>query len=129
MLIGIINQSSLISNSDIDIMTQAIQIQLSLHVLPAWNMKSATIKFYADATKVPGYAWLITILDNSTQAGALGYHSEDGDRIDGFIFVQPVLSNKGVVLYDPTNPQNVSVSSVLSLEVCEMVGDRFDGFC
>ena len=71
MLIAVINESTLVSNSDVEIMTQAIQIQLDLHVLPAWNMKAGTIKFYADPKKVPGYAWVVSMLDNSTQAGAL----------------------------------------------------------
>jgi hypothetical protein len=91
-------------------------------------MKSGTIKFYADKTKVPGYAWVVNMLDNSTQAGALGYHSEDNNLIDAFIFAGPVLQTGGVALYDAHNPQNVSVASVLSHEVCEMVGDRFAGF-
>ena len=127
MLIAVINQSTLVTNDQVNTMCEAIQVQLNLHVLPAWNMRAGSIKFYADATKVPGYAWVVTMLDNSTQAGALGYHAEDNDKVDGFIFAGPVLQNKGVALYDPTNPQNVSVASVLSHEVCEMVGDRYAG--
>ena len=119
MFIAVINQSTMVNNADVNTMCQAIQIQLNLHLLPAYNMKAGTVKFYADATKVPGYAWVISVLDNSTQAGALGYHSEDNDKVDGYIFAQPVLSNAGVVLYDTINPQNVSVASVLSHEICE----------
>lgn len=125
MLIAVINQSVVATNDQVNTMCQAIQIQMNLHVLPAWNMKSGSIKFFPDPSKVPGYAWVVSILDTPTQAGALGYHSEDNDKVDAFIFVQPVVSNGGVILYDPQNPQNVSVSSVLSHEVCEMIGDRF----
>jgi hypothetical protein len=130
MLIAVINESALVSNADCDTMCKAIQIQLDLHVLPAWNMKSGTIKFYADKTKVPGYAWVVNMLDSATQAGALGYHSLDNDEVDAFIFAQPVLSNGGVTLvFDPINPQKYTVSATLSHEVCEMVGDRFaNGF-
>lgn len=130
MLIALINESTLVSNTDCDVMTKAIQIQLDLHVLPAWNMKSATIKFYADKTKVPGYAWVVNMLDNSTQAGALGYHSLDNDLVDAFIFAQPVLSNGGVVMvFDPLNSTQYTVSATLSHEVCEMVGDKYaNGF-
>lgn|SRR5574337_125416 len=128
MLIAVINESTLVTNDQVNTMCQAIQVQLDLHVLPAWNMKAGTIKFYADKNKVPGYAWVVNMLDNSTQAGALGYHSEDNDKIDAFIFAGPVLQNGGVVLHDPHNPQNTSVASVLSHEVCEMIGDRFAGF-
>jgi hypothetical protein len=128
MLIAVINESTLVTNDQVNTMCQAIQMQLNLHVLPAWNMKSGSVQFYADKTKVPGYAWVVSMLDNSTQAGALGYHAEDNDKVDGFIFAGPVLQNGGVALYDAVKPQNVSVSSVLSHEVCEMVGDRFAGF-
>lgn len=128
MLIAVINESTMISNADAATMTAAIQIQMDLHLLPAWNMKSGTIKFYADKKSVPGYAWVVSILDNSTQAGALGYHAIDNGVVDAFIFAQPVLSNNGVALYDAANPNNVSVSSVLSHEVCEMIGDRYAGF-
>jgi hypothetical protein len=128
MLIAVINESTLVTNDQVNLMCQAIQTQLNLHVLPAWNMKSGSVQFYADKNKVPGYAWVVSMLDNSTQAGALGYHAEDNDKIDAFIFAGPVLQNGGVALYDATNPQNVSVASVLSHEVCEMVGDRFAGF-
>ncbi len=128
MLIAIVNHSARVTNADVNIMTLAVQKQLTLHAAPAWNQKSPTVKFYADATKVPGYAWVVGIFDSPTVAGALGYHSEDNDVIDGFIFVDPVLDNGGVVLYDTNNPQNVSVSSVLSHEVLEMFGDRFATF-
>ncbi|CAM6004241.1 unnamed protein product [Sphagnum balticum] len=91
-------------------------------------MKSGTIKFYADATKVPGYAWVVSMLDNSTQAGALGYHSLDNDKVDAFIFAAPVLQNGGTVMvFDPANPSQYTVSATLSHEVCEMVGDRYAG--
>jgi len=128
MLIAVINQSTLISDDQANSMCQAVQIQLTSHVLPAWNQQSGTITFYADQTLIPAGAWIVSILDNTTQAGALGYHSEDNDVVDGFIFAQPVLDNGGVVLYDSTNPQNISVSSVLSHEICEMVGDYYVNF-
>ena len=128
MLIAVINESTVVHNNDVDTMCQAVQIQLSLHLAPAWNQKAATVKFYSDATKIPGYAWVVSVLDDATTAGALGYHSEDNDKVDAFIFCNPVLQNGGVVLYDPKNPQNITVSSVLSHEICEMFGDRFANF-
>lgn len=130
MLIAVINESTMVTNDQVNTMCQAIQIQLDLHVLPAWNMKSGTIKFYANKAQVPGYAWVVNMLDNSTQAGALGYHSLDNDLIDAFIFAAPVLQNGGAIMvYNPANPGQYLVSSTLSHEVCEMVGDRYaNGF-
>src|SRR5271157_5223075 len=130
MLIAVINESTSVTNAECATMCQAIQVQLNLHVLPAWNMKAATITFYADKTKVPGYAWVVNMLDNSTQAGALGYHSLDNDKVDAFIFATPVLQNGGAVMvYNPSNPTQYLVSATLSHEVCEMIGDRYaNGF-
>jgi hypothetical protein len=131
--IGVVNQSTMVSNTDVDTMTKAIQKQLDLHMLPAWNLKAASVKFYADASKVPGYAWTIYVIDNDAQvAGALGYHQEEtSDKIDGFIMCQPVLSNGGGVLaFDPSNPGQYTVSATLSHEIIETVGDRFTNtFC
>lgn len=92
------------------------------------ELEEATVSFYPDKNAIPAHAWVVNMLDNPTQAGALGYHSEDDDTVDAFIFAQPVLSTAGVVLYDPHNPQNVSVSSVLSHEVVEMIGDVYASF-
>lgn len=130
MLIAVINESTMVTNAECNTMCKAIQVQLNLHVLPAWNMKAATIQFYADKTKVPGYAWVVNMLDNSTQAGALGYHSLDNDKVDAFIFAAPVLQNGGAVMvYNPSNPTQYLVSATLSHEVCEMIGDRYaNGF-
>lgn len=130
MLIAVINESTKITNDQVNIMCQAIQIQLNLHVLPAWNIKSGTIKYYNNKNQIPGYAWVVSILDNPTQPGALGYHSEDNDVVDAFIFVDPILQNGGTVLeFDTNNPNQYTVSATLSHEVCEMVGDRYaNGF-
>ncbi len=128
MIIAILNESKLVTNEEARKMAGAVQKQMTWHVCPAWNSKSFTVAFYADKTKVPAGAWVIKIMDDSDQSGALGYHSEDGDIIDGFVFAKPVLDNGGVVLHDPKNNQNVSIASVLSHEVCEMFGDRFANF-
>lgn len=127
MLIAVVNRSSMVVNSDVQLMCEAIQIQLNLHVLPAWNLKSGTVQFYADEKKVPTWAWVIYIIDNDAQvAGALGYHEEVNDKIDGYIMCQPVLSNGGAVLaFDKSNPGQYTVSGTLSHEVIEAVGDRY----
>lgn len=127
MLIAILNQSTLVTDADIELMVKAIQIQMDLHVSPAWDMKSPTIKFYSDKSKVPGYAWVVNMIDNNAQVqGALGFHEEQSDKIIAFIMAQPILSNGGTVLnFDPTNPGAYTVSGTLSHEIIEMFGDRY----
>lgn len=128
MKIAVVNESTLVTNDEARKMTGAIQKQMTWHVCPAWESKNVTVSFYTSKARVPATSCVISLLDNPTQAGALGYHSEDNDVIDGFIFAKPVLDNGGVILHDPKNNQNVTVASVLSHEVCEMFGDRYANF-
>jgi len=125
MFIAVINQSTLVSNVEVDTMTQAVQKQMILHVAPAWNQLTPKVKFIADQNKIPKYAWVVVILDDSDQAGTLGYHSESNGLVYGVVFARPVLDNGGVVLRDTRHNQNISVASVLSHEVVEMFGDRY----
>lgn len=128
MLIAIVNNSSSVKDAEVQLMVDAIQIQLDLHVFPAWNLKGGTIRFYADKTKVPGYAWVISIIENDAQvAGALGYHQEEtSGKIDGYIMCQPILTNGGTVLaFDPANPGQYSVSATLSHECLEALNDPY----
>jgi hypothetical protein len=135
MLIAIVNRSTLVTNSDIEIMVKAINIQLLEHFLPAWNLKSGTVQFYANEAQVPGYAAIIYIVDNDAAvAGALGFHQEDpneNNRIDGYIMCEPILTNGGTtMLFDPANPGQYTISGTLSHEVLETVMDRFTNtFC
>src|ERR1700722_172787 len=128
MLIAITNQSTMVSNADLTTICKAIQIQLDLHVLPAWNWKASTVSFYADATKIPGYAWTIYVVDSeSSVPDALGFHQEETeDKIDGYIMSQPILSNGGAVMaFDAANPDQYTISGTLSHEVIEAVGDVY----
>jgi hypothetical protein len=128
MLIAVVNRSTLVSNDEANIMCQAIQIQLDLHMLPAWNLKQGTVRFYSDESQVPGYAWVIYLIDDDTAVeGALGFHQEEPTgKVDGYIMVKPILENGGSVLaFDPNNPGNYTVSATLSHEVIETIGDRF----
>ena len=131
--IAIVNRSSMITSSELLTITQAIQIQVNLHFLPAWNLKSATVKFFADEKDIPGYAWVIYVIDSQASVpGALGYHQEEtSGKIDGYIMCEPILSNGGDVLkFDAGNPGKYTVSGTLSHECIEALLNRFcDQFC
>jgi hypothetical protein len=132
MLIAIVNQSSLVTNAQVQIIAKALQVQMNLHFAPAWDCIAPTITFYADATKVPGYAWIMYMIDNDSQvAGALGYHEENADKIVAYVMAEPILSNGGTVYaYDASNPSQYTVSATTSHECLEMYNDRFAGtFC
>jgi hypothetical protein len=108
-------------------MCRAIQIQLDLHMAPAWNMMPDQIEFYTDTKNIPGWEWMIALIDNDTNVpGALGYHQEIADKITGYVLVQPILDNGGTIMkFEPTNPGQYTVSGTLSHEVLETILDRF----
>lgn len=123
MKIGVVNYSSRVSNQDVQIMTLACAQQASQSFCPAWEILVPDIRVYTDVKLAPPDANVIGIFDNADQAGALGYHTENNDIISGRVFAGPVLDNLGVSLFDAGNPQNTSVASVLSHEMCELIAD------
>lgn len=129
MLIAVINQSTLVTNAEVSIMCQAIQVQFNLHCAPAWNQYPPTVTFYADASKVPGYAWVAYVIDNDAQVeGALGFHEETSDKVVAYIMCEPILTNGGTVfVYNASNTSQYTVSATLSHELMEMFVDRFAG--
>jgi len=121
MLIAIVNQSSLVSNSDAATMTEAIASQIRLDVAPLWDRAPAAVVFYTDTSAIPPGAHVITMTDTITDqpAGVLGYHTEDqGGKLWGIVAAEPELRNGGKV-----TTGDWSVSSVLSHEVLEMFVD------
>ena len=121
MFLAIINKSSRFSDADARTSARACAAQLKLHVAPFWDMVPASVVFYADPGEVPDGADLLVILDDADQADALGYHDETPDgKPFGRVFVAPVLNHGGSALTG-----SLSVSAVMSHEVCEWFGDRF----
>lgn len=72
--IAVINESTVVTNaSEVKKVVAALQTQVSKHFAPAWGL-DADLRILPPKTKpAPGEWWLV-ILDNSDQAGALGYH-------------------------------------------------------
>jgi hypothetical protein len=121
MLIAILNQSTLISDSDAAAMTEAIASQVRLDAAPLWDRTPAAVVFYTDPRAVPaaahGIALVNTIQDQPQ--GVLGFHTEDqGGKLWGVVAAKPELD----IGAKPTSG-DWSVSSVLSHEVLEMFID------
>ncbi len=70
--VAVINSSSVVSDSDVKNAAGALQTQVSRDFQPAYG-RDADVAFHA-ADQAPADAWWLVILDNSDQAGALGYH-------------------------------------------------------
>jgi hypothetical protein len=121
MLIAILNQSTLISNSDAAAMTEAIASQVRLDAAPLWDRAPAAVIFYTDPQGVPAAAHGIALVDTiqDQPQGVLGFHTEDrGGRLWGVVAAKPELDSGA----KPTSG-DWSVSSVLSHEVLEMFID------
>jgi hypothetical protein len=121
MLIAILNQSTLISDSDAVAMTEAIASQVRLDAAPLWDRAPAAVVFYTNSHDVPaaahGIALVNTIQDQPQ--GVLGFHTEDqGGKLWGVVAAKPELDSGA----KPTSG-DWSVSSVLSHEVLEMFID------
>jgi len=121
LFLAVINLATRFNDSDCQQAVGACAGQLRRHVAPFWDMVPASVVFYADPHHVPAGADLLAILDDADQADVLGYHDETPDgKAYGRVFVAPVLDNGGTSLTG-----SLSVSAVLSHEVCEWFGDRF----
>ena len=121
MLIAILNQSKLVTDTDAVTMTEAIATQVRMDAAPLWDRAPAAVVFYTDHAAVPAAAHGIAIVDTiqDQPKGVLGFHTEDrGGKLWGVVAAQPELDNGGKV-----TTGDWSVSSVLSHEVLEMYVD------
>lgn len=109
--ISLANQSTLFSDKDLPALANALQIQVSRDFFPAWGVDAQI--FYTPTGKHPtANHWVIALLDDADQAGALGYHdlSVSGMPL-GKAFVRTTLADGGLV------------SVTVSHELLEMLGD------
>src|SRR5690242_18343112 len=73
--IAIINASTVLKDDEVKPVVAALQTQCDRDFTPVWHV-GAKISFFSksDASTIPQNYWQLAILDNSDQAGALGYH-------------------------------------------------------
>ena len=71
--IALINSSTAVSNNDVEAILPDLQTQVSRDFAPVWGV-DADLVFVAGGDQPPAGCWWVTVLDNSDQAGALGYH-------------------------------------------------------
>jgi hypothetical protein len=121
MQIGIYNNSTLVTDADVQTMTNAIQNQVKNDLCPSWERDPVTVAMMGGKKSVPSTIHAIILVDSiqDEPAGVLGFHTENKDgKLWGTVAVEPELGNGGKILTG-----DWSVSSVLSHEVCEMIVD------
>jgi hypothetical protein len=77
--VSIINAGSVLSDDEVRAVVPALQTQLQRDFGPVWGV-DADVVFIDGGSEPPPRSWWLVILDNSDQAGALGYHdlTKDG---------------------------------------------------
>jgi len=78
--ISIINASTVLTDTEIRPVVNALQQQVTNDFRPAWGT-DAELTFIPTGSTPPVGTWWLTILDDSDQAGALGYHDLTPDGL------------------------------------------------
>jgi hypothetical protein len=110
--IAVMNESTTISDADVQKMLSAFDQQWNKDLRPIWGVDAATFTFVPKHQMPPAGSWWCVFLDNSDQAGALAYHD---------------LTNEGLpiskVFVKTLQQDNASVSVGATHELCEMAVD------
>jgi hypothetical protein len=78
--VSVINASTVLTDSDVQAVVPALQTQVHRDFAPAWGV-DADLTFVGSGATPPSGTWWLSILDNSDQAGALGYHDLTPDGL------------------------------------------------
>lgn len=109
--ISVINESTVLTDADIAPVVAALQKQVTNDFRPVWGA-DAELTMVAKTAQPPAGSWWLVILDDSDQAGALGYHDLTSDGLPlGKIFAASDLK------------ANTSWTVTASHELLEMLAD------
>jgi len=78
--VSIINASTVLDDAEIRPVVEALQKQVTNDFRPAWGI-DAKLSFIPHGAAPPEGTWWLSILDDSDQAGALGYHDLTPDAL------------------------------------------------
>ena len=110
--IAVVNESTAISDADVQKMMPAFQQQWNKDLAPVWGVDNANFTFVPKNRMPASGSWWLVFLDNSDQANALAYHD---------------LTNEGLpiskVFVKTLNADHASVSVGATHELCEMAVD------
>lgn len=120
--VAIINQSTIVSDTDGAIITSALNI-ITPNFCSDWGIALYTC-VYVPKGKTTTIPLKIFLLDTSDQANALAYHDEINDVPYGRAFAKTVLSIGGVILYSP-NPNIPTFAQTVCHELFELLIDPY----
>jgi hypothetical protein len=109
--ISVINASTVVTDDEVRPVVDALQKQVTNDFFPSWGVNAQLTFIPTGATPPPG-TWWLSILDDSDQAGALGYHDITPDGLPlGKVFAGTDLK------------YGYTWSVTTSHELLEMLGD------
>jgi hypothetical protein len=110
--LSVINESTAISDSDVQAMIPAFQTQWNRDLAPVWDLGEAQFVWTLKTQAPPANSWWVVFLDDSDQAEALAYHDVTDTGLPiAKVFVKTLLGDKA------------SVSVGATHEICEMAVD------
>lgn len=109
--VSVVNQSSVLTDSQIQNVVPALQTQVTRDFAPIWGI-DAELSFVPKGQTPPADHWWLVVLDNTNQAGALGYHE-----------LTPAGLPIGKVFAESDIQYNLSWSVTMSHELLEMLAD------
>jgi hypothetical protein len=86
MNVALVNQNTVASDAELDVIARAVYHQVRYHFGPAWG-RSATVMAIPKGQAPPPSSILVYVRDTSDQPGALGYH-DDSTVAEGFVFAK-----------------------------------------
>jgi hypothetical protein len=110
--IAVVNESTACTDNEVSSITAALQHQVDHDVRPSWGY-AAQLTAVPKGERPAGDEWVLGILDDSDQAGALGYHD----------LAPNGLSPVGKVFAATDKKYGAEVSVTASHELLEMLGD------
>jgi hypothetical protein len=109
--IAVINASTVLQDNEVSKAVNALQTQVTKDFYPVWGV-DASLSFQSKGQAPPAGSWWLVVLDDSDQAGALGYHD---------------LTNEGLPVgkvFAKTDQQfGLQWTVTASHELLEMLGD------
>jgi|SRR5580704_3159904 hypothetical protein len=112
--LAVMNQSSVITDTEIQAMIPAFSTQWNRDLVPVWGVDPVIMSFVPKGATPLSSAWWLVFLDDSDQAGALAYHD---------------LTNTGLpiskIFVKTLQADHASISVGASHELCEMSLDPF----
>jgi len=134
--VAVINASTVLPDNDVAVVIPALQTQVSEHLALAWGI-DATLYFVPQGAPPPSGIWWLLILDNSDQAGMLGYHdlTDEGlplgkvfarsDMVNGYNWTVTASHELLEMLIDPDINQTVFLQNatnggtLYSYDICD----------